>query len=204
MTDISLLDELEKETHRLATFYRREARRCHDTKAYLAGCVMLGAALEATLLVFANCYAEEVAFSADTQRKQISSNPLARWTLAELLAVSKLLQWLPSGLSKEENWSRARARIGDYAEVVRQIRNHIHPARYAEDFHRKRATKRYFDYVYEILDVATDYLVQKSKASLRLHLASEDELDAQTVSREGMRKNAQPPTFHWAPSRSIG
>ena len=38
-------DEEEKERFRLQRFYWKEAIRCQDAKAYLAGCVMLGSAL---------------------------------------------------------------------------------------------------------------------------------------------------------------
>ena len=40
-------EEEEREFWRLYRFYWREAERCEEAKAYLAGCVMLGSALEA-------------------------------------------------------------------------------------------------------------------------------------------------------------
>lgn len=40
----TLRDEEEKELYRLSRFYWQEAIRCEESKAYLAGCVMLGSA----------------------------------------------------------------------------------------------------------------------------------------------------------------
>ena len=42
----TLSDAEEKELYRLQRFYWQEAKRCEQTEAYLAGCVMLGSALE--------------------------------------------------------------------------------------------------------------------------------------------------------------
>jgi hypothetical protein len=170
MITIGLSEEVHTETLRLAGLYRREAKRCRDIKAHFAGCIMLGAALEATLLVFADCYPEEIPTSKAAPRKKNAIKPLADWTLAELLAVAKDLDWLPSGLSLDEDWKHSKAKIGDYAEVVRQIRNLVHPARYAEDFHRKRITKRYFELLFDTINVATDYLLKKIHTSIRSQL----------------------------------
>jgi hypothetical protein len=46
----TLTDDQEKELYRLQRLYWREALRCEDSKAYLAGCVVVGSALE-TLLI---------------------------------------------------------------------------------------------------------------------------------------------------------
>jgi len=75
--------------------------------------------------------------------------------------------WLPSGLSRGDEWNEARAQIGDYGEVIRNIRNLVHPARYAIDFPRKRITGRYLESSFEILDVAIDYLQNKIDGSIR-------------------------------------
>jgi hypothetical protein len=51
-----LTDEEEKELFRLQRFYWKEAIHCQDAKAYLAGCVMLGSALETLLILMVNAY----------------------------------------------------------------------------------------------------------------------------------------------------
>ena len=55
----TLTDEEEKELYRLSRFYWQEALRCEEAKAYLAGCVMLGSALETLLILMINIYAAE-------------------------------------------------------------------------------------------------------------------------------------------------
>ena len=52
----TLTDEEEKELYQLNRFYWKEALRCEEAKAYLAGCVMLGSALETMLTLMVNCY----------------------------------------------------------------------------------------------------------------------------------------------------
>jgi hypothetical protein len=48
-----------KELSRLQRFYWAEAKRCESAKAHLAGCVMLGSAVECLLLLFADIYFDE-------------------------------------------------------------------------------------------------------------------------------------------------
>jgi hypothetical protein len=128
---------------------------------------MIGAAFEAMLLSFANCYPEEALKSNAAPRRKGKIKPLIEWSLANLLAVAKECNWLPSALSADDDWDDAKAQIGDYGEVIKQIRNLVHPARYAIDWPRKRITKKYLESVFEILDVANDYLLYKIHDSLR-------------------------------------
>jgi hypothetical protein len=51
MDVLTLQDDEEKEFYRLSRFYWKEAVRCEEAKAYLAGCVMLGSALETLLIL---------------------------------------------------------------------------------------------------------------------------------------------------------
>lgn len=41
------------------------------------------------------------------------------------------------------SWAHRKARLGDYAEVVRMVANMAHSAGYAADHHRSRATAKY-------------------------------------------------------------
>jgi len=175
MADFALTEEQYNEVVRLSRAYHREAHRCRDAKAHLAGCVMMGAAFEATLLAFVNCYPEEALCSTRVPTRRGSIKPLEQWSLAELLAVAKERGWLPSGLSLDEEWSDRRARIGDYAEVLRQIRNLIHPAQYMFALPHKRITKRYLEMSFEIFEVATEYLMNKIGESLRTAFEADNE-----------------------------
>jgi hypothetical protein len=59
MPFMTLTDEEENELYRLQSFYWQEALRCEQVKAYLAGCVMLGSALETLLILMINCHSDE-------------------------------------------------------------------------------------------------------------------------------------------------
>ena len=168
MSRFELAEEQYNEVVRLARAYYLEAHKCKSGKAYLAGCIMIGGALEASLLAFANCYPNEALSSTVAPTKRGSIKPLAEWSLAELLAVAKEQSWLSSGLSLSEQWDNEKAHIGDYAEALRQIRNFIHPVRYLLDFPHKRITKRYLEALFEIFEVANDYLMNKIGESLRI------------------------------------
>src|ERR1700733_9688753 len=114
----TLSDNEEKEFYRLQKLYWREALRCQKAKAYLAGCVMLGSALETLLILMANVYSDEVDQTGKVPTVRGKPKPLLDWQFVELLRVAKAAQWLPSALNLEDRWSNRKARIGDYAEVV--------------------------------------------------------------------------------------
>ena len=59
MAFTTLSDEEEKELYRLSRIYWQEAERCEGAKAYLAGCVMLGSALESLLIIMVNAHSDE-------------------------------------------------------------------------------------------------------------------------------------------------
>ncbi|MBA7695314.1 hypothetical protein ES703_103938 [subsurface metagenome] len=179
MEDFALSTEQEKEILRLATQYKREAEKCFGAKAYLSGCVLMGAAMEAILLSTANCFPEIVVSAKCAQKKDGKIKRLGRWTFMDLLAVARELNWLPSGLSPEDEWSSAHAKIGDYVEVVRQIRNLIHPIRYVNDFSRKRVTKKYLEACFEIVDNAIKYLYPFISDSLKIMLGEKERRSAQ-------------------------
>ncbi len=174
MSTFELSDDVFNEIIRLSRQYHREAEKCSDSKAFLAGCVMIGAAFEAILLSFANCFPDEAFNSISAPRKKRSVKPLIDWSLADLLRVAKERNWLPSALSTEEEWDATRAKIGDYGELIRQIRNLVHPAIYAVDMTRKRITKKYLEHVFEILEVANEYLMYKNNESLRNLIAEHE------------------------------
>jgi hypothetical protein len=68
--------------------------------------------------------------------------PLLKWDLAELLTVAQKAGWLPSALDLKDDWNWRKAKVGDYAEVVRMMRNLAHPARYLKDHHGRRVTNK--------------------------------------------------------------
>jgi len=172
---LTLSDVQEAELHRLLRFYRRETDRCREAKAYLAGCVMAGAELETALLIMVNAYPDEAAATNKLPRQNKTTKPLAKWDLVELLRVAKAANWLPSAMEYgKDDWDRKKAKIGDYAEVVREMRNLAHPARYMEDHHRKRVTRKHLEWVLDIINSISRYLYSRVEKSLIERMKEED------------------------------
>jgi hypothetical protein len=174
MEDFALSTEQEKEILSLAALYRREAKKCFGAKAYLSGCVLIGAAMEAILLSAINCFPEIIASAKCAPKNKGKIKRLDRWTFSELLDVARELNWLPSELSPEDQWSSAHANIGDYVDLVRQIRNLIHPVRYVNDFSRKRVTKKYLEACFKIVDSAADRLYLLISEALKIMLEEKE------------------------------
>jgi hypothetical protein len=99
MSFTTLSDEEERELYRVSRVYWKEALRCEEAKAFLAGSVMLGSALETLLILMVNCYPEEAELTGLAPK-----GPLLKWELADLLKVAKAANWLPSGLTLGGDW----------------------------------------------------------------------------------------------------
>jgi hypothetical protein len=167
MDELTLTATKEAELYRLLRFYNREADRCCEAHAFLAGCVMAGAELETVLLLMVNAYPGEAVATNKCPRKEKAIKPLLDWNLAELLRVAKVAGWLPSALVYgEDEWSSRKAKAGDYAEVVREMRNLAHPARYMEDHYRKRVTRKHLHLVFETINSASSWLYARVEKSL--------------------------------------
>jgi hypothetical protein len=186
MKELILTDEQTNELQRLLRFYHAEAQRCRDARAYLAGCVAAGAALETGLILMVSLYPEEAVATGKypTTRKKI--RPLLDWRFDALLAVAKKANWLPSGLDREtDDWDGRRAKVGDYAEVVREIRNLAHPARYLQDHTNKRVTRRHLESVLNSVEAAESWLLARIEQSLLEAMKAEGWV--QKVSRRSTR-----------------
>ena len=171
-----LTDVQEAELHRLLRFYQKETERCRDAKAYLAGCVMAGAELETALLIMVNAFPEEAAATNKLPRQKKNIKPLVDWNLGELLRVAKAANWLPSALEYgKDNWDSRKAKIGDYAEVIRDLRNLAHPARYMEDHYRKRVTRKYLDSVRDTINGVSSWLLARIQTRLIARMKEEEQ-----------------------------
>jgi len=121
---LDLADAQHNKLNRLLRLYQSEARRCREAKAYLAGCVMAGAALETSLVLMISLFQEDVGMVADLPAKGGGIKPLMEWRFRDLLNVAKATGWLPAALNYGvDDWSDEKAKVGDYAEVVREMRD---------------------------------------------------------------------------------
>jgi hypothetical protein len=170
----TLTEDEEKELWRLNRFYWKEAERCEKAKAYLAGCVMLGSALENILILMISLYDTDAERTGKVPKKNAKPKPLLKWDLAELIAVAKAAGWLPAGLKLHEDWNSKKARVGDYAEVARMMRNLAHPARYLSDHPRGRVTKRFLQRQFEIVLACRDWLAAHNNRELLKAIKEEE------------------------------
>lgn len=125
-------DAQSQHLYEIETRYWDEACKCQQAGAYIAGCAMLGAALEAGLMAMVIFHASEVAKCNTPSRRKNAPKHLLEWNLGELLGVAREMGWLPaSGVTDRDPilWS-----IGDHAQAVRLLRNLVHPGRYVKDF----------------------------------------------------------------------
>jgi len=170
----TLTEHEERELWRLYRFYWREAVRCEEAKAYLAGCVMLGSALEALLVLMVNCFDEEAANTGHVPTKHGRPRPLLDWDLAQLLRVAKAANWLPSGVTVDkDDWKSRKAKIGDFAEVVRMVRNLVHPGKYRKEHFRGRITNRPLRQQFEVVDGCRGWLAYHNNQTLLRHMKEE-------------------------------
>jgi hypothetical protein len=169
-----LVDENdERELLGLSMVYWREARKCEKAKAYLAGTVMLGSALETLLMLMVNCYPEDVERTGLFPIRKGVGRPLLEWNLADLLRVAAAANWLPRGLNSGDDWDARKTKVGDHAEVVRVVRNLLHPGRYVQDHHRKRVTAKYLQRMFEFVLHCRDWLAERNNEALREHMREE-------------------------------
>jgi hypothetical protein len=115
-----------------------------------------------------NCYPKEAELTGLVPRR-----PLLKWDLADLLKVAKAANWLPSGLTLGGDWDRRKAKVGDYAEVVRMMRNLVHPAKYVKNRYRSRMTARHLRRQFEFVLLSCDWLAERNNNALREHMREE-------------------------------
>ncbi len=194
MNEQSMRDREFNEILRLSNLYRREASRCRNARAYLAGCVMLGGALEAVLVATAMSFWGEAKRARCVPKKSGKVRPVAGWDLGQLLGVARELRWLPAGLDRGQTWDVRRAKIGDYADALRQVRNLVHPGSYLRTQSPARVTKRYLEMYFEVLDVSVGWLQHKVVEDLRNRLDLEQARPKkQRTSRPAVPEAESPP-----------
>ncbi len=157
------LDE-QIEIQNLAFLYRKEARKCSFFRAHLSGCILIGAAFEALLLASINSFPEYVIESNNaprTRNKKIKA--LKKWTLGELINVSKEIGLLTTPNLENSNWQNIEVNPENYYEVVQKTRNLVHPVKYMDEVGKKRITKKQLEICFEIVYSASDCLYKALK-----------------------------------------
>lgn len=166
---MSMSDRLVK----LAVFYHREAARSLRGRAYLAACVMQGAALEALLHAMCFLYPEHVKKTTIYQRKRFRSkrNKALEFKYYELINIADELSWFPQ--RRITTWGK-RAALAGFVHELRNLRNYVHPGVWApEKPTTLKFTKAVYNVAFEIFDVANSWLLHHVNENLRKRLKKE-------------------------------
>ena len=135
---------------------------------------MLGSALETILILMISLYDDEADQTGRVPYRNGRPKPLLKWDFIDLIAVAKTAGWLPAGLKLADDWDWRKARVGDFAEVVRMMRNLAHPNRYLSDHSRKRVTKKYLRRQFKIVLNCRDWLVAHNNRALLKDIKEEE------------------------------
>jgi hypothetical protein len=131
-------------------------------------------ALETLLMLMVNIYADEAEATGMLPKRKNKPRDLIDRDLSQLLKIAKAAGWLPSDLELTDDWSNRKAKIGDYAEVARMVRNLVHPGYYVKDHARSRGTAKYLKQQFEVVGLCRDWLAERNNRSLREHMLKED------------------------------
>ena len=182
----------------LCLLYDKEAKKCERTRAYLAGCIMLGAALEAGLLTMVLLYPEEVTHTRTYRSRKKPARDVTKWGLFDLLKVARELSWIPSmlpidsiarlsGVDPEVAWSKGD--LSYFADFVREVRDIVHPGRYMTLWKRTRITKNYYGVCYDVVNLVLIYFMKKLAETVQ----TERLILADNVRRRQRRTKRYPP-----------
>lgn len=161
--------EKQKEIQYLAFLYKEEAKKCYQNEAYLSGCILIGAALEALLLSTITTFPELARGAQCIPKSKGKIKKLDKWSLGELIAVAKEVNWLPSELRLSNKWKIISIEEGNYFEVIQKTRNLVHPTQYVKRIgSKKRITKKHLLACFEIVNDASKYLSQSLEMYIKI------------------------------------
>ncbi len=169
--------EISDRLGKLASFYHREAGKCLRGRAYLAACVIQGAALEAVLQAMCFLYPEDIKKTTVYQKKkkrgiQRKRNKALDFKYFELINIAAELSWFPA---KRITWGK-RTTLAGFVHELRKLRNYVHPGVWApEQPDTMKFTKAVYDVVYEIFEVANSWLLHRVHESMRKRMKREEE-----------------------------
>jgi hypothetical protein len=141
-----------------------EADACYNAEAYLASCILLGAAIEGYLVILTSVFPEEAkrALQQLQKAKQIDkklklSSVMEKWDLGQLLMVAKQANWLPS-------FDPGDASNPLSTDRIRELRNLIHPGRLVKDRGGRTITKEELDSLHATCDAVYLHLAERMES----------------------------------------
>jgi hypothetical protein len=159
--------EISDRLSKLANYYHHEAERCARGRAYLGAAAMQVAALEA--LLHAMCFLYPIDVKRTTvyarMRFRRRRNKALDFKLYQLINIARELGWFPH---KQVTWGGRRANLAGFAHEVRDLRNYVHPGKWApENPKTTKFTRATYGVVTEVIEVARGWLLERVHDSLR-------------------------------------
>lgn len=154
----------------------REIERCEEARAYLAGCIIAAAFLEALLLSVTDLFPEETekAIKSLCKKKMLHKKEIVKYGLKELLLISFEAGWIPYKGTEEPE----KGELGDWLlNYVRELRNWIHPGKKIREYTKMRITEKRFLAVVEIIEATRDLLLKKVFNSIEAKLKAQKILE---------------------------
>jgi len=137
--------------------FDREAKRCAKVRAHYAACVLQGAVLEGLLLAMCDGYINEVSnYISSLPKQKRPKGQIVNWSLDSMIKVAIGMNWLPSRKSQ-----RGRRKIGDWVELVNELRNLMHPGKHLRQYPKVRLRKALFSDSFAIVRASTNHLWDK-------------------------------------------
>jgi len=164
--------EISDRLGKLATFYNREAQRCLKGKAHLAATIMQVSALEAALQSMCFIYPNDIKRTSVYQRKKFKRKRYRalEFNLYQLIEIAEELSWFPA---KTAIWGGKRSALAGFVHEARKLRNFVHPGVWARERTPTKFSKKVYEVIEEIFDVATSWLVHRVERDLRKQMRKE-------------------------------
>ena len=145
--------------------FEKEAEACEKVKAYHAAAIMIGSALESSLLLACLKFPEETERAKNDLPKKLQSKCTdpRRWALGQLISVTTEAGWIG-----ERMFMRIGAQLDgkEIAEEIKGIRNTVHPGLQLRTGSLKCAELEYA-YVYEAYITIKWLLSNKGSETIR-------------------------------------
>ncbi len=131
---------------------------------------MLGATLEGSLLAMCDMFPgeAEAAISALPKERRPKGH-LLRWGLNHLIPIAQHACWLPV-----RERARGPHKIGDWVELLRDLRNLVHPGRHLREYPKARLRAVAFHNAREVFEAANDWILNRVYNDLRMKIEAEE------------------------------
>lgn len=165
-----------KELTKSMNKYCKEAKKCKKAKAYVAGCVMMSMALEASILslmyALSDQFIDNVEAMAYLHNDKGNIITMNRLQISRLLNIAYECGWVEKAFKKDVQDEEVRARFDEYVEFIKHMRYVILFQRYTSELGNKKIQKKYLDISLDIYNALSRQLNHAGKKVLEENLVA--------------------------------